>query len=336
MAGPRTRAQPRGRHPAIDGSAAQPRGAPTDDRESDGGDSGRRRGIISRLRRHSVARDAERAQRSTQCAGRTTGLARGGVQHARGARELYLLRPGSGLAVGADGFRERTEGGWRRRVGHAAHVRARRSGNRPDRAGDGGGDRRRNVSGGLPEHAGAAARVSHGPSDQPGYGAGRAALLARTDAGLLPPAGGSRAHHGRRGGGGADRSAAAVSRPDHSHGRARRVPVPEGPRKNDRVRRRRGRRLLQHHACRNQTRARFHGRRPGRIAPGGDCERAVCEDVLGGPGCDREADPAGRHGGPCRRGRGSGEDRALSNGERNAGPLRVCALRAEPARADGR
>jgi putative ABC transport system permease protein len=38
--------QPRGRHPAIHRSAAQPRGAPTDDRESDGGDSGRRRGAV--------------------------------------------------------------------------------------------------------------------------------------------------------------------------------------------------------------------------------------------------------------------------------------------------
>ena len=181
------------------------------------------------------------------------------VQPARGAGELYLLRPGSGLADRADGLRERTEDGRRRRVRQAAHIRPRCSGGRPDRARDGGADRRRHVSRGLPEHAGDAARISHGPPDQPGYRARRAALLARTDQGLLPPAGRSRSHDGRRGGGGDDRGAAAVSRSDRGHGSARGVPVPEGPRKNDRVRRRRGRRLLQHPECRNQTRARLHG-----------------------------------------------------------------------------
>ena len=39
---------------------------------------------------------------------------------------------------------------------------------------------------------------------------------------------------------------------------------PKGREKATRVRRRRGRRLLQHHERRNQARARFHGRRPRR------------------------------------------------------------------------
>ncbi len=104
----------------------------------------------------------------------------------------------SALKAGGDGV-----------SGKRAHVRPRCSGGRPDRARDGGADRRRHVSRGLPEHAGDAARISHGPPDQPGYRARRAALLARTDQGLLPPAGGSRSRHGRSGGGGDDRVAAA-------------------------------------------------------------------------------------------------------------------------------
>ena len=131
-----------------------------------------------------------------------------------------------------------------------------------------------------------------------------------------------------------DRGAAAVAFADRDQRRARGLPVPEGPRKNDRVRRRCGRRLLQHPECRNHTWPRLHGPRPRRIALGGDCEPAVCEDLLGRPRSDRKADPAGQRERPGRRSGRSGEDRALSGCERSAGSVRVCALRAKPALAD--
>ena len=69
------------------------------------------------------------------------------------------------------------------------------------------------------------------------------------------------------------------------------------------------------------TRARLHGRRPRRIAPRGDCEPAVRQDLLAGPGSDWKADPAGQRGRPGCRGCGSGQDRALSGRERGAGAV---------------
>ncbi len=55
-------------------------------------------------------------ERSTECPGRTVGLARRAVQLAGRARKLYLLWSGSGLADRADGLRERSEDGRGRRV----------------------------------------------------------------------------------------------------------------------------------------------------------------------------------------------------------------------------
>ncbi len=64
---------------------------------------------------------------------------------------------------------------------------------------------------------------------------------------------------------------------------------------------------------RNRTRARLHRCRPQRVAPRGDCEPAVRQDLLAGAGSDRKADSAGWSGRLVGRSDRRGQDRPLSD-----------------------